>query len=264
LGLLWVLLVTPAGAQGTVVDQGQRDQPPAVPAVIIPPAVTDPDTPGPAMRGPGALQVAQRPPWTPPLPPRKPMPPADVAGRPPLVPPPPALKPQPSPAAPGPLAEQPPADTPAEAEVEAPPAPEQPDILVERPPEPQAPLPEPPPEPEGAAEGPGLAAVPASDQEFRLLFEDASATLSDEVRTRLGALSERMLADTSLRLQVRSYAGGTPETASQARRLSLNRALAVRAFLVDSGVRGTRIDVRALGNTAPDEPRDRVDVLLME
>ena len=48
------------------------------------------------------------------------------------------------------------------------------------------------------------------------------------------------------------------------RRLSLSRALAVRTFLIDNGVRSTRIDVRALGDKAPDEPANRVDVSLSE
>jgi outer membrane protein OmpA-like peptidoglycan-associated protein len=43
--------------------------------------------------------------------------------------------------------------------------------------------------------------------------------------------------------------------------LSLSRALAVRAFLIEQGVRSTRMDVRALGDKVPDGPVDRVDVL---
>ncbi len=47
---------------------------------------------------------------------------------------------------------------------------------------------------------------------------------------------------------------------SKARRLSLSRALAVRAFLIDQGVRSTRMDVRALGDKVQDGPSDRVDI----
>jgi hypothetical protein len=43
----------------------------------------------------------------------------------------------------------------------------------------------------------------------------------------------------------------------------LSRALSVRAFLIKNGVRSTRIDVRALGNKATDEPLNRVDVMVV-
>ena len=45
-----------------------------------------------------------------------------------------------------------------------------------------------------------------------------------------------------------------------ARRLSLSRALQVRSYLIDQGVRSTRIDVRALGANVPSGPADRVDI----
>jgi outer membrane protein OmpA-like peptidoglycan-associated protein len=41
--------------------------------------------------------------------------------------------------------------------------------------------------------------------------------------------------------------------------LSLTRALAVRAYLMDKGIADTRIDVRALG-VAASGPPDRVDI----
>ncbi len=47
------------------------------------------------------------------------------------------------------------------------------------------------------------------------------------------------------------------------RLLSLERGLAVRNYLFDRGVRGSRIDVRAMGNTAADGPPERVDLLLI-
>jgi outer membrane protein OmpA-like peptidoglycan-associated protein len=61
-----------------------------------------------------------------------------------------------------------------------------------------------------------------------------------------------------------AYAKGTADAASRARRLSLTRALAVRTYLMEQGVLPTRIDVRALGNKAEEDPRDRVDVELAQ
>jgi outer membrane protein OmpA-like peptidoglycan-associated protein len=46
--------------------------------------------------------------------------------------------------------------------------------------------------------------------------------------------------------------------------LSLSRALSVRSYLTEVGVRGNRIDVRALGNKVSDEPMNRVDVVVVE
>jgi len=64
-------------------------------------------------------------------------------------------------------------------------------------------------------------------------------------------------------VQLLAYAEGSADTASQARRLSLSRALAVRAYLIDLGVRSTRMDVRALGPKTDDGPADRVDVVVV-
>ena len=48
---------------------------------------------------------------------------------------------------------------------------------------------------------------------------------------------------------------------SDARRLSLKRALAIRQVLIDDGVPAERIDVRAMGGADDRGPADRVDVL---
>jgi len=62
---------------------------------------------------------------------------------------------------------------------------------------------------------------------------------------------------------LKAFAAGNAETASQARRLSLSRALAVRSFLIDKGIESTRMDVRALGTKFEDGPPDRVDILIV-
>jgi outer membrane protein OmpA-like peptidoglycan-associated protein len=69
--------------------------------------------------------------------------------------------------------------------------------------------------------------------------------------------------DDATRLQIVAYATGGDEAGSQARRLSLSRALAVRSYLIDQGIRSTRMDVRALGNRSPDGPADRVDMVIV-
>ena len=151
------------------------------------------------------------------------------------------------------------------------PAPEPPAPPPE--PEPVA-VPEPPPAPEPVAEpesAPVVAALPAAvpvggmapGEEMRLLFEGDAVELAGDASIRLGELAAQLTADESLRVQVKAYASGSGGSASTARRVSLSRALAVRAHLIGEGVRSTRIDVRALGNKSEDGPAERVDVVLV-
>ncbi len=71
------------------------------------------------------------------------------------------------------------------------------------------------------------------------------------------------IANTERRIQINAYAAGTQETVSAARRLALSRALNVRSYLIEQGVRSTRIDVRAIGLPEDTGPADRVDILLL-
>ena len=94
-------------------------------------------------------------------------------------------------------------------------------------------------------------------------FAAGTADLTPGARTELDALAKRLVADENMRVQLVAYATGGADEANQARRLSLSRALNVRAYLIDHGVRNTRMDVRALGNRAEgSKPADRVVILL--
>lgn len=124
-----------------------------------------------------------------------------------------------------------------------------------------SPIGTPPPAPVQTALRPNAALAKPS---YRVLFENKSAKISDSARAPLEELSNAMKERENLRVQLMAYADGTSETASQARRLSLSRALAVRSFLINQGVRSTRMDVRALGNKAESGPSDRVDAVLVE
>jgi len=120
-----------------------------------------------------------------------------------------------------------------------------------------------PPRPAGPAVPPP-ADMP-SGTEFRVVYpDDMAQTLSPADTRLLNGIAARLRQDENARLEIRGYASGTPETNRESRRLSLERALAVRSYLIDQGVRRTRIDVRALGPTAPQAPTDRVDLLLVK
>lgn len=97
-----------------------------------------------------------------------------------------------------------------------------------------------------------------------IAFAVGVATLADQAKEDLSAIAQSLTANADLRLQIVAYATGSDDNASQARRLSLSRALAVRSYLIDAGVRSTRMDVRALGNKFDTGPGDRVDLIVVK
>ncbi len=98
---------------------------------------------------------------------------------------------------------------------------------------------------------------------MRLRFRAGSSVLTSDDEKRLKAMADRV-APTRARLQLKAYAAGKGNDTSKARRLSLSRALAVRSFLIENGLRSTRIDVRALGIARDGGAPDRVDIVLLE
>ncbi len=91
-------------------------------------------------------------------------------------------------------------------------------------------------------------------------FESTSSKLSAAAKEVLSPMANDLKDETGKRLQILAYAGGEALSPSRARRLSLSRALAVRSYLIDQGLRSTRIDVRALGSKVPDGDPNRVDL----
>ncbi|MDA1058981.1 MAG: OmpA family protein [Proteobacteria bacterium] len=106
------------------------------------------------------------------------------------------------------------------------------------------------------------AVLPNDGQALRLLFEGSSTQLSAAAQTELQQMAG-VLNTNERRIQLKAFASGTSDRPSAARRESLSRALAVRSFLIENGVRSTRIDVRALGEPTDGGPSDRVDVILL-
>lgn len=118
-------------------------------------------------------------------------------------------------------------------------------------------VPSAPPPPMAAA-----APLRKGDNSLTIPFAIDSARLSEATRAELERMAHRMERDESLSLQLLAYAAGDEANASKARRLSLSRALEVRKYLMEMGVRSTRIEVRALGNKVEDGAPDRVDAVL--
>ncbi|NKB22448.1 MAG: OmpA family protein [Alphaproteobacteria bacterium] len=96
----------------------------------------------------------------------------------------------------------------------------------------------------------------------RIGFSAGSAKLNGDASARLQDVSTSLKKNSALRIQLLAYASAKDGSASQARRLSLSRALAARSYLIEKGVRSTRIDVRALGNRSGSGPTDRIDIIV--
>jgi outer membrane protein OmpA-like peptidoglycan-associated protein len=96
----------------------------------------------------------------------------------------------------------------------------------------------------------------------RIGFSAGSAKLNSDASARLQDVSASLKKNGALRIQLLSYAGAKDGSTSQARRLSLSRALAARSYLIAKGIRSTSIDVRALGNQSGNGPTDRIDILV--
>ncbi len=78
--------------------------------------------------------------------------------------------------------------------------------------------------------------------------------LAGDLNTLLGAGAQRVLLD--------AYGGQPGDKSSDARRISLKRALVIRQLLIENGVPSGSIDVRAMGGVDDNGAPDRVDVFV--
>jgi outer membrane protein OmpA-like peptidoglycan-associated protein len=108
---------------------------------------------------------------------------------------------------------------------------------------------------------PGDGATAVVGDSLRVVFQTGMTEVPREAIPALEQLAAALAQDSERRVQLRAYAGAKGENASQSRRVALFRALSVRSYLIQRGVRSTRMDIRALGNKYEEEPADRVDIL---
>jgi outer membrane protein OmpA-like peptidoglycan-associated protein len=113
------------------------------------------------------------------------------------------------------------------------------------------------PQPSGETPTPGLT------KRSVILFAPEAP---DPAQSALGAIKflagdlNASMTSASARVQIQAFGGTRGDKGSDARRLSLKRALAIRQVLIDDGVPAERIDVRAMGGADDSGPADRVDV----
>jgi outer membrane protein OmpA-like peptidoglycan-associated protein len=150
-------------------------------------------------------------------------------------------------AAPAPKAEQKPAPAPKSA---PPPV----KVAAAEPPPAQTPAPD---------EHPAKDADNGLSKRGEILFKhdatDPAPAQFDGLKLLAGDLTSALQAGAT-RIQLQAYGGAPGDKGSDARRLSLKRALAIRQVLIDNGVPSTKIDVRAMGGIDDHGNTDRVDV----
>lgn len=175
----------------------------------------------------------------------------------PPVAPPVAARPEPTPPTPTPAPTPMPVRTPA-----ATPAPVAAPVAATPAPPAAAPAPAPPARATAAVAPPlppePVVQPPKGPVAATIAFAGQSAELNDSAKTDLDRLAKN-LGDRSLRqIEIRAYAGGADP---DSRKISLARALVVRSYLIDKGVKA-RIEVGAYGGDSRGGGSDRVDILV--
>jgi outer membrane protein OmpA-like peptidoglycan-associated protein len=94
----------------------------------------------------------------------------------------------------------------------------------------------------------------------RVRFPKGASDIPATAHPALDTIAERLLTS-HVRVRLAAFSGKAGGDDSDARRLSLARALAIRAYLVSKGVPVERMDVLAFGGP-PNGSTDRVDVLV--
>lgn len=99
---------------------------------------------------------------------------------------------------------------------------------------------------------------------IRITFGTGTGDLNPSTLTAIRTVAARMLTTPALIVGVTAWAAGTADDPSTSRRLSLDRALAVRAVLINAGIASDRIRAVAKGDAEIGTgPADRADVLDM-
>lgn len=119
-----------------------------------------------------------------------------------------------------------------------------------------------PPAPRTPPAGPTTGKENLSKRSVILFAKDAP----DPAQGALGAIKflasdlNAAMSSPNARVELQAFGGVKGDKGSDARRLSLKRALSIRQVLIDDGVSADRIDVRAMGGADDTGPADRVDV----
>jgi len=119
--------------------------------------------------------------------------------------------------------------------------------------------PTPPPAPEQKQDVTRTAPLTLSPALSTILFESEADKLDPKVTITLNKLAA-LLQQSNARISLTSYTDDTGQSKRALRKLSLNRAIAVRDYLASKGISESRITVHAEDKAPPSGYPDRVDV----
>lgn len=95
-----------------------------------------------------------------------------------------------------------------------------------------------------------------------IAFKATETTVPLSVKDEINTLAKQLIQNNNQRVTLIAYAAAVGDQVSTARRISLSRALSVRAYLIDAGVNNLRINVQAEGDKNPGGDPDRVDMIV--
>lgn len=95
---------------------------------------------------------------------------------------------------------------------------------------------------------------------IRLKFEPSQESLSNDDKTALKSVVNRMLKDFNSKAILKSYATLRGENAIRARQAALRRVLEIRKFLEENGVDFKRFTVQTMGDQENSYGQDYIDI----
>lgn len=96
-----------------------------------------------------------------------------------------------------------------------------------------------------------------------IAFKSTETAVPLSMKDALDKVAKQLAQHEDQRVTLVAYASSIDNQSSMSRRVSLSRALAVRAYLIDAGVNSIRLNVRAEGDNNPGSgDKDRVDVFI--
>ncbi len=108
------------------------------------------------------------------------------------------------------------------------------------------------------------ASVTNGKPSLSIAFKSTETSVPLTVKPELDKVAKQAAGNENMRVTLIAYAASTNDQSTTARRVSLSRALAVRAYLIDQGVGNLRINVQAEGDKNPGGDPDRVDVFVRD
>ena len=106
-----------------------------------------------------------------------------------------------------------------------------------------------------------LKEVKRNSNKILVSFNPEDKELQEKAVLKLNKIVRIMNLNKNQRLELTAYS--SEDSASEARRMSLMRALTIRSFLIKRGISSNKLNVKALGNNTGMGPVDRVDIILL-